>query len=404
MRMQPTFRPCLEPLEQRDVPSGTQAYVVQGNLYVLGSNGSDYIQVAQTNQHLSVLGTQITLNGTHVNSVNASSISQVIVYGYDGNDFIDLTTVKNNATIYEGNGSDYIRCGTGNDTVNVGTGFDEIFRPYNPAKPIINGAAASDIRQGQNPLCQTDAALADLAQEGFNFATDIQYLGNSTYQVSLHGLPAQKVVFNGWTNNNDPVEPNNGEFWTVLMQRARLQALGIDPTKQYTQAQWDAMNAKSNGQLYSAAAALHDFTGNSAYYTAIASVGTPQSLQILLSQSNAVIAQSPTGNSAATSIGIILNHAYAVTSVYYQNGTWKVRLYNPWGIDGLSGTIDCAGHIKCARQRRLHYFDLAAIHQLGQFHGLLRRQGVMSPHQSRMLFRSSEGTRAPNSAPPFPAP
>ncbi len=341
MRVQPTFRPWLESLEQRVVPSGSQAYVSQGNLYVLGSNGSDFIQVAQTGQQLSVLGTQITLNGAHVNSVAASSISQVIVYGYDGNDFIDLTTVKNNATIYEGNGSDYIRCGTGNETVNVGTGFDQIFRPYNPATPIINGAAASDIRQGQNPLCQTDSALADLAQEGYNFAKDIQFLGNSTYLVSLHGLPAQKVVFNGWTNNNDPVEPNSGEFWTVLMQRARLQALGIDPTKQYTQSQWDAMNAKTNGQLYSAASALYDFTGNSAYYSTIAYAGTPQSLQTLLTQGYAVIAQSPTGSSAANSLGIILNHAYAVTSVYYQNGTWKVRLYNPWGIDGLNGiTID----------------------------------------------------------------
>jgi hypothetical protein len=340
MRVQPTFRPCLETLEQRVVPSGTQAYVAQGNLYVLGSNGSDYIQVAQTNQQLSVLGTQITLNGARVNSVSASSISQVIVYGYDGNDFIDLTTVKNNATIYEGNGSDYIHCGTGNDTVNVGTGFDQIFRPYNPATPIINGATASDIRQGQNPLCQTDAALADLAQEGYNFAKDIQYLGNSTYLVTLHGLPAQKVVFNGWTNNNDPVEPNNGEFWTVLMQRARLQALGIDPTKQYTQAQWDSMNAKSNGQLYSAASAIYAFTGNTAPFTSMAFAGTPQALQTTLAQGNVVIAQSPTGNSAASSIGIILNHAYAVTSVYYQNGTWKVRLYNPWGMDGLGGTID----------------------------------------------------------------
>jgi Calpain family cysteine protease len=338
MSVQTTFRPCLESLEQRMVPSGMQAYVAQGNLYVLGTSGSDFIQVAQTNQQLSVLGTQITLNGSRVSSVAASSIGQVMVYGNDGNDFIDLSTVKNNATIYEGNGDDYIRCGTGNETVNTGTGFDQIFRPYNPATPIINGATASDIRQGQNPLCQTDAALADLAQQGYNFSKDIQYLGSNTYQVNLHGLPAQKVVFNGWTNNNDPVEPNSGEFWTVLMQRARLQALGIDPTKHYTQSQWDAMNAKTNGQLYSAAAAINAFTGNPAYYTPIAYAGTPQTLQTALAQGDVVIAQSPASGFYTSVNGIIVNHAYAVTAVYYQNGVWKVRLYNPWGMDGINGT------------------------------------------------------------------
>lgn len=337
MSVQPTFRPCLEALESRELPAAMQAYVAQGNLYVLGTGGSEFIQVRQTNQQLSVVGTQITLNGSRVNSVPASSIGQVIVYGYDGDNFINLSTVKNNATVYEGNGDDYITCGSGNDIVNTGGGFDEIFHPFNPATPIVNGAQASDICQGQNPLCQTDASLADLAQEGYNFAGDIQYLGSSTYLVNLHGLGAQKVVFNGWTNNNDPVEPSSGEFWTVLMQRARLQALGIDPTQQYTQAQWDAMNAKTGGQLYSVAAALYDFTGNSAYYTPIAYAGAPQALQNALAQGNIVVAQSPTGSAATSPLGIVLNHAYAVTSVYNQNGTWIVRLYNPWGMDGEPG-------------------------------------------------------------------
>jgi len=341
MSVQPTFRPSFEALEARELPAGIQAYVTQGNLYVLGTNGNDFVQVTQTNQQLSVLGTQITVNGARVNGVNAAGISQVIVYGYDGSDFSDLTTVKINATIYGGDGNDYIRCGAGNETVNTGTGFDQVFHPFNPTTPIINSATASDIRQGQNPLCQTDAALADLAQQGYNFGNDIKYLGNSVYQVNLHGLPAQKVTFTGWTNNNDPVEPSSGEFWTVLMQRARLQALGIDPTQQYTQVQWDALNAKTNGRLYSVSEALNDFTGNTAYYTPIAYAGTPQGLQTILAQGNAVVAQSPASGPYTSADGIIVNHAYAVTAVYYQNGMWKVRLYNPWGMDTATGaTID----------------------------------------------------------------
>jgi hypothetical protein len=337
MSVQPTFRPSLEALEQRVLPAGIQAYVVQGNLYVLGTNSNDFIQVTQTNQQLSVLGTQIAVNGARVASINASSIAQVIVYGYNGDDFIDLSSVKNAATIYAGAGNDYIRCGSGSETVDTGGGFDQVFHPFNPTAPIVNGAAVSDIRQGQNPLCQTDAALAELAQQGYNFGNDIQYLGNSVYQVNLHGLPAQRVRFDGWTNNNDPVEPSNSEFWTVLMQRARLQALGVDPTKQYTQAQWDAINQKTNGQLYSVAEALYAFTGNHAYYTPIAAAGAPQALQAVLARGNAVIAQSRPSGAYLSADDIIVNHAYAVTAVFYDNGAWKVRLYNPWGMNFVNG-------------------------------------------------------------------
>ena len=203
-----------ETLEQRELPAGLQAYVAMGNLYVLGTNSNDFIQVAQSGSQVSVTGVQINLNGKNVASVNASSISQAIVYGYDGNDVIDLTTLKNNATIYEvAPGNDIVRCGSGNDVISGGTGFDQVFRSYNPLTPVINGATEADIRQGPNPLCQTDAALGELAQQGHNFNSDIQYLGNNWYLVKLRRLPPpKKVYFDGWTNNNDPVTSSNGEF------------------------------------------------------------------------------------------------------------------------------------------------------------------------------------------------
>lgn len=339
MSVRPSYRPCLEPLETRELPAGLSAYVTGGNLYVVSAAGSNFIMVTEANQQLSVLGTQIALAKGHANNVAASSIGQIVVYGNGGNDFIDLAGVKTNAIVYAGNGDDYITCGSGNDIVNPGTGFDEIFHPYNPAQPFAGGESAGQIVQGQNPLCQTDAALAALAQDGFNFASNIQYLGGDTYLVKLYGLPAQHVFFDGWTDNNDPVEPASGAFWMVLMQRARLQALGVNPAQAYTQAQWDAINSKDGGQLYSIADAMHAFTGNIAYYTSMSMAGSPQALQAELAAGDIVIAQSPTGASAANALGIILNHAYAVTQVYEQNGTWKVRLYNPWGTDGEPGVM-----------------------------------------------------------------
>ena len=65
-------------------------------------------------------------------------------------------------------------------------------------------------------------------------------------------------------------------------------------------------------------------------------------MQTSLAQgSAAVIAQSTSSGPYVSADGIIVNHAYAVTAVYNDNGTWKVRLYNPWGMDRENGaTMD----------------------------------------------------------------
>ena len=337
MSMQPTYRPHLEPLESRDLLSGLQAYVTGGNLYVLGTAGADVITVTQSNNKIAVTGAQIAVGNAKVNTIDAPSIAKVIVYGYGGRNFLDLQTVKVDATLYGGGDNDIFRCGTGNDTVIGGGGFDWIYRPYNVNSPVVDGASPTDIHQGLDPLCQTDASLAEAAQQGHNFGSDIRYLGNNIYQVKLYGgLPTQNVFYNGWTTSTDLQESSNGEFWMVLMQRARLQALGISPTNQYTQAQWDALNKKLNGRLYSIGEALYNFTGNAVAYNTIQKA-TPQALQASLAHGDAIVAQSATG-AYVSSDGVIGNHSYAVLAVYSDAGVWKVRLYNPWGMDRDNGS------------------------------------------------------------------
>jgi hypothetical protein len=341
MSMQPTYRPVVEPLESRELlTTGIQAYVTGGNLYVLGTPGNDFINIAETNNQISVAGAQITVGGRPVAGVDAASISKVIVYGNGGDDFINLGTVKNDATIYAGSGSDTIRCGPGNETVNSGGGFDRVFHPFNANQPVVNGTSVADIRQGQNPLCQTDAALAEAVKEGHDFSGDIHYLGNHLYNVKLHGnVPSQKVYFDGWTNNNDPVVAN-GEFWTVLLQRARLQSLGIDPSVQHTMTDWNAFNQNDHGRLYSIAEALYFFTGSASAFYSVGNAN-PQTLQADLAQGDFVIALSFSAGGSISRDGIVGNHAYAVLAVYNEAGVWKVRLYNPWGMDRDNGaTLD----------------------------------------------------------------
>jgi Ca2+-binding RTX toxin-like protein len=336
MSRMPTYRPVVEALEQRELLAGIQAYVAIGNLYVLGTPGNDFINVAQTNNQISVAGTQIAVRNSRVNSIDASSISKVIVYGYGGDDFIDLATIKNDATIYAGAGKDMIRCGVANVTVYDGGGFDRIFHAYPANAPFLHGEAVADIHQGHAPVCQTLAALAEAIQQGHNFANDIRYLGNYLYEVKLVGnLPTQKVYFDGWTTSYDPVV-SGGEFWTVLMQRARLQALGLDPAREYTQVEWDSWNQKTAGRLYSVGEALYDYTGSVSAYHAIDDA-SPLALQASLARGDYVVAQSRSVG-GISSDGVVGNHAYALLATYFEAGVWKVRLYNPWGTNG--GAID----------------------------------------------------------------
>lgn len=211
MSLQPTFRPAVESLEQRDLPSAVQAYVSAGSLYVVGTPAADYLQIADTNHRLAVTGIPITVNNVRVNSISDSSVSKVIVYGNAGNDYIDLGSVKIDATIYGGDGNDSIRCGAGNDTVNTGAGFDRVFRPFVASQPVVNGLSPTDVRQGPNPLCQTDAALAEAVSQGVNLAADIHYQGNDVYDVRLPAHHSEGLL--RWL---DDAERSSRDQWRVL--------------------------------------------------------------------------------------------------------------------------------------------------------------------------------------------
>jgi hypothetical protein len=369
-----SYRPQIEQLESRDVPSVT-AYLSGTNLIVDGTPGNDYITVTESVGQISVYGTQITVGATKAASVDAASVTRVTMNGYARDDVLNASTVTKdvfacggagNDSIYGGSGNDYLDGGAGNDlvyggagndrlvsgptigekdTLLGGTGFDRYYRPFKAGVPVVDGAAASDVKQGEAPICQTVAALAEAANQGFDFNQRIRYLGGNSYEVKLGGsLPAQKVTYDGWTTEQDTVSGANGEFWTVLMQRARLQVLGIDPGKQYSRTEWNALNAARGGMLYSIREALYQFTGSVASYTAIGGVANPQALQTALANGSYLIVQSHDTGSYATTDGIIINHAYAVTKVYQEAGVWKVRLYNPWGRDRENGkTVDGSG-------------------------------------------------------------
>lgn len=361
------YRPTLELLERRDLP--TTAMLSGGYLYITSTTSHNFITVAQNNGRLSVAGTSITVGKAAQSSVSTSQVNEVVVYAYGGNDVVNLrptaaTTVTLNSYIYvadgynqvyggtgsnyivadsaghnslNGNtGTDYLAAGSPTDSLNGGGGFDWYYQPFNASSPFVGGEQVSNVKQGESPSCQTDAALAEAVQQGYNFANNIHYLGSDEYRVTLYGGKQSEIVdFNGWYNSQDPVPTVTGEFWTILMYRARLESLGINPTASYSESQWDNFNSNDNGSLYSVGASIYAFTGQQATYVSLSQV-SPGTLQNDLSRGDLVVVSSAPGT-GATSDGIIRDHAYAVLSVYYQGGMWKVQLYNPWGFDGLNG-------------------------------------------------------------------
>ena len=413
------YRPTLELLEKRDLPATAQ--LSGGMLYVTSTASHDYISVSQNNGQLSVRNTPIHVGSSTVNSVSTNAVTKVVVYAYGGSDVINLrpsaaTTVTEDSYIYAGggsnqvyggNGSNYIQAGgaggntlvggTGTDyfvggptdTFRGGGGFDWFYRAFNTTSPFVSGERVSDVRQGKAPSCQSDAALAEAVQQGFNFANSIHYLGNSTYDVTLSGGAVHEhVTFNGWYNSDDPVPAAPGEYWTILMYRARLEMFGIDPNVHYTTAQWDALDRSLNGKLYSVANAITTFTGRGASFSPLTGA-TPQSLQTALAHGDYLVASTPQG-SGATADGIIYDHSYAVMSVYYDAGMWKVRLYNPWGFDSINNrTIESlAGGTP--QNRGFITLSWAQFTSTANFQGITRASATAA---QAALFHSLSGSR-----------
>ncbi len=418
-----TSRPSLESLESRVVPAAVTATLYGNYLYVQGSGSNDYLQVVQSGTRLSVYNAKINVNGKNVDYVEAKSVLKVAMYGYGGNDTLNAAGVTKDVYATGGEGNDSLYGGNGNDSLygdngvdvlygqagndylnggNVpgvqdklvgGAGFDWYYRPVNVSYPVVNGLNVSDIVQGHSPSCQSVAALAEGVKQGFNFANNIRSLGSSKYLVQLkNGLAAQTVTFNGTTNDNDPT-PNASspaEFWTILLQRARLQAYNIDSSQEYTTSQWDVFNALRGNKLYSLSQALADFTGAATTINTMSSF-TPQALQASLAKGNLFLACSYAQSGYRSADGIVGNHAYAVMAVYSEAGVWKVRLYNPWGMDGDgSATIDKLQTGKAAANDGYVTLTWAQFTNTANFRCIV--QGVVTAAQTA-AFKASPGLR-----------
>lgn len=154
-RTRPTkkVRLDLEHLENRCLLS-TAALSTAGVLTIKGSDFSDTITVRQISGNISIDGVKILKGSTYFSKVSASSVTQIYIYGYGGNDTIRCDSeswsgqqgIYKNITAYGGAGNDYIRLSYGNDTIYGEGGNDSLYGRY--GNDTIYGGADNDLLDG----------------------------------------------------------------------------------------------------------------------------------------------------------------------------------------------------------------------------------------------------------------
>jgi hypothetical protein len=350
-------RPSVEGLEERSVPAVAATLLPTGTLAITGSLGNDVITVRE-------FSTAIRIDGLR-RAFPVAMVTQIQITALSGNDVIDLRThayqqpITVPTVIDAGDGNDTVWGGAGDDTILGGTGNDRLFgiggndtldggagndfldagssgesttNGWNAYGWASNGTNRDDIRQGGAGTCAVDAAMASAAASGIDLADRVQYLGNFNYQVTLYNprthQPVNEVVpFDGTmvrTTSGRVVDPNTtpeGDYWTVLYQRAYLKLLGYDPMNGNQVAHFP-------GDYVERPLAI--MTGWKVHGMA-PSAARPATLQQQLQNGDALEAASVMRPRSGLVVG---DHAYMIDDVYQQNGTWFVRLYNPWGVDG----------------------------------------------------------------------
>ncbi|MCI0638355.1 MAG: C2 family cysteine protease [Gemmataceae bacterium] len=201
------------------------------------------------------------------------------------------------------------------------------------------------IDQNASPTCVILAALAATANwtgKFPGFGTINQDLTKNISYDAAKDLYGVRLFVNGgwqtvWVNSdwNEYWDPQ-GPLWVALYQKAYLQAMNVvykaADGSYLPVSQWKS----TTGKLWQhGAVALQAITGQTAQFTASTAAAAATMRQQLLAGKKIVGLTKASVNSE-----LVANHAYAVLDVFWQNGTWKLKLFNPWGHDRKGTALD----------------------------------------------------------------
>jgi Ca2+-binding RTX toxin-like protein len=119
-------RPFLsvEPLEARDVPATATLY--GASLVIDGTDRGESITVRQDGTRITVDGTSVRDGWRRVSFVETDRVRQVVIHARGGDDTVNLSTLKVDAMVWGGAGSDRVYGGYGSETVYGDPGNDTI--------------------------------------------------------------------------------------------------------------------------------------------------------------------------------------------------------------------------------------------------------------------------------------
>jgi Ca2+-binding RTX toxin-like protein len=251
-----------------------------------------------------------TVIGSSQNDVLTGSSGADLLYGGAGND--RLFGQGGTDVLYGQDGNDWLEAGTVFEFASGGQGTD-----YNAHKWAKYGTTAGDVMQTGVGDCVFMSALAGGALQGINLGDRIIYQGNYVYNVQLFdgdgNVYNQQVGFDGSILFEDGVriDPRSaaeGEFWTILYQRAYLE-----------------MTANLDVDFKDPEYAMRAVTGHS-----VDSSGwfDPALVQAALAAGHVV-----TAGDADDTNKVYAHHSYTVVAVSQHNGVWEILLRNPWGKD-----------------------------------------------------------------------
>jgi len=182
------FKPSLETLESRDVPSASIG--AEGTLIVHGTDQADIIRVYVPGDQTGKVAVAQTTAGVQTTQLfDKSAVSNIVIRGQNGNDTIrNGTSFK--SLILGGNGADTIWGGSNTDFVFGGAGNDRLF-----------GAAGNDF---------LDGGLGDDELWGMDgIDTLLGRLGNDT----LKGGAGNDRLVGG--EGSDKLEGGTGYDWII---------------------------------------------------------------------------------------------------------------------------------------------------------------------------------------------
>jgi Ca2+-binding RTX toxin-like protein len=196
-----SFRPTLESLESREVPSAN--LLSQGTLSIVGTEQADDIRVSYSTDATEVEVKHTANGATTVESFDRAAVANLVIRGTGGNDYIRNDTSLRSA-IFGGKGDDTIWGGSSADLLFGNEGNDRLY-----------GGLGDDKLWGMDGI---DTLIGRLGDDYLNGGAGNDRLGGGKGADTLEGGAGRDVLF-GASAEDTIIDPASEDIRGVERKR-----------------------------------------------------------------------------------------------------------------------------------------------------------------------------------------